>query len=146
MCSPALYSAPLLCRVDEGKWEYPRGCCSGLFWAKLCCASLVGHACEPMPVSEGSVDRFSSGRCEMSQLAHAWSFPSADLHLHEDTVLNVKDTPWLFHISYYICQLYSQSVGRPHHVRSASLEYLLLIKEHALFWELTADVTGTALT
>lgn len=134
--SPALSSASLFfISLAEDCWNFPgrtRIKLAGLLWTKLSCCVAGCHASVPTVVWGVSVDRGSSTRWDTSQLPHAWSFPSTDLHLDEEA-----ENWWDHH-------------GTPQHTHSkmtASLvEYLFSIKEQALLWELTVNATGTAFT
>lgn len=53
---------------------------------------MEGHAFVLMVVLGGCVDTVSAARWEMSQLLHAWSFPSTDLHLDKKASFKIKGT------------------------------------------------------
>lgn len=119
---------------------------SGLLWFKPWCDIKKGESLALTDTSEGPDASWNEG----SQLLHASSFPSTDLHLDEKAALAYD---WGQNKRF--CQqgswdiLASVCVWRehcPHSSNAQPLIYLLSIKEQALFWEVTGTVAGTALT
>lgn len=86
--SPALSSASLFfISPAEDCWSFSgrtRTKLAGLLWSKLSCCIAGCLASVPTVVLGVSVDGGSSTRWDTSQLLHAWSFPSTDLHLDEE--------------------------------------------------------------
>lgn len=123
----------VLCEASNLKSEEPVS--SGMMWFKLCCGNTKDGSLALMDSSEGGDTSWYEG----SQLPHALSFPSTDLHLDTKRATFQLLAAWeVWRVCVCVC--------KNCHLLFKPQIYLLPIKEQALFWELTGNVTRTAFT